>query len=363
MTQGSVNVKYQISPYYVFFLIHSMQIGAGVLSFQRMLAKATGADGWISILLAGVLVHVLIWIIYKIFSLVPGDITFVNTDTLGKWFGNIINLLFIIYFFMLSNAVLSTYINVVHVWMFEDITSWGLAAIFFGLMYYIISGGFRTITGITFLSVILSYWLLFVLFYALQYSDFYHLLPMFTHSLLDILKGTKDSTFNFIGFDMLLMFYPFIKNAETSQKFAHWGTFATTCLVLFFYLVTLVFYSVDQLILNIWPTLTMVSIVELPFLERFEYIEISWWALVVTPNMTIPLWAASRAFKQVFHIQQKYVLWVMGLIIVAPHFFFLDKEIIPVLNKLVVNLGYVLFLYLSVLLIIIYLKKKMRNKL
>ncbi len=34
-------------------------------------------------------------------------------------------------------------------------------------------------------------------------------------------------------------------------------------------------------------------------------IDVSWWAIVIIPNMTIALWAASRAFKRLFNVQQK----------------------------------------------------------
>ena len=34
-----INQAYQVSPIYVFFLIHSAQFGAGVLGYSRIIAK------------------------------------------------------------------------------------------------------------------------------------------------------------------------------------------------------------------------------------------------------------------------------------------------------------------------------------
>ena len=42
---SKVQEKYQISPIFVFFLIHGAQFGAGVLGFARITAKAAGYDG------------------------------------------------------------------------------------------------------------------------------------------------------------------------------------------------------------------------------------------------------------------------------------------------------------------------------
>ena len=363
MNQAGVNEKYKVSPFYVFFLVHSMQTGVGILSFQRVLAKTTGTDGWISILLAGLIVHIMIWVIYKIFSIVPGDIVSANNQAFGKWIGNFFSLLFILYFLILGMTVMISYINVIHVWMFDEVPSWAFALVFLILIYYINTGGFRTITGIAFLCSILTYWLLFVLFYALKYSEFTNLLPVFHHTLSDIWKGTRSTSLTMLGFEMIVMYYPFIKDAKSSQKYAHGGALTTTLITLFVYLVSLVFYSQKQLQLTIWPTLTLTSIVELPFIQRFEYIDVSWWAIVIIPNMTIALWAASRGFKRLFSVQQKYPLWGMSIIILLTNIFVFNIDSLYILRKIVNPYGALFIaLYLPLLLVVIYIKK-MRKRL
>ncbi|PRS35660.1 hypothetical protein C6W19_17605 [Bacillus sp. RJGP41] len=358
MNQASVNEKYKVSPFYVFFLVHSLQTGLGVMSFQRSLSIATGTDGWISILLAGLIVHLIIWLIYKIFSLVPGDIISANNHAFGKWIGNFFSLLFILYFFVLGLTVIIGYINVIHVWMFKEVPSWAFALVFLILIYYIITGGFQTITGITFLTVIISYWLIFVPFYGLKYADFTNSLPIFDHTLLEILKGTRSTSLSMIGFEMILMYYPFIQNGEKSQKYAQGGALTTTLLMLLLYFGSVVFYSEKQLAITLWPTLTLTSIIELPFIQRFEYIMISWWVLVIIPNMVIPLWAASRGYKRLFNVQQKYPLWGMSILILLINIFLFDVDSLHILNK-IINPYSVCFLvlYLPLLLVFINIKK------
>jgi hypothetical protein len=166
-----------------------------------------------------------------------------------------------------------------------------------------------------------------------------------------------------LGFEMIVMFYPFIKDAKTSQKYAHGGALTTTLITVFVYLVSIVFYSQKQLELTIWPTLSLTSIVELPFIQRFEYIDVSWWALVIIPNMTIPLWAASRGFKRLFNVQQKYPLWVMSIIILLTNIFVFDVDSLYILRKIINPYGALFVaLYLPLLLVVIYIKK-MRKRL
>jgi hypothetical protein len=159
------------------------------------------------------------------------------------------------------------------------------------------------------------------------------------------------------------MYYPFIKDAKTSQKYAHGGALTTTLMTVFVYLVSLVFYSHKQLELTIWPTLSLTSIVELPFIQRFEYIDVSWWAIVIIPNIPIALWSASRGFKRLFNVQQKYPLWGMSIIILITNIFVFDIDSLYILDKIINPYGvFFLVLYLPLLLVIIYIKK-MRKRL
>ncbi|MBR8646253.1 GerAB/ArcD/ProY family transporter [[Brevibacterium] frigoritolerans] len=63
-----------------------------------------------------------------------------------------------------------------------------------------------------------------------------------------------------------------------------------------------------------------------PLSKGFEYIDVSWWAIVIIPNMTISLWAASRGFKRLFSVQQKYPLWGMSIIILLTNIFVFDVD-------------------------------------
>ena len=52
---SKIKAEHQISPVFVFFLIHGAQFGAGVLGFARIIAKAAGYDGWMGVLITGIM--------------------------------------------------------------------------------------------------------------------------------------------------------------------------------------------------------------------------------------------------------------------------------------------------------------------
>ena len=95
---SKVQEKYQISPIFVFFLIHGAQFGAGVLGFARIIAKAAGYDGWMGVIITGIFIHILIWMMYVLLKETNGNLVDLHRQTFGKWLGNGISIIFMAYF-------------------------------------------------------------------------------------------------------------------------------------------------------------------------------------------------------------------------------------------------------------------------
>ncbi|MFC5529731.1 GerAB/ArcD/ProY family transporter [Cohnella yongneupensis] len=304
-----MNERYLVTPYFVFFLISSNQIGIRLASFQRDLIKGAGYDAWISILLCGVGIPIIVWMMYRTLNKAKKDVTSINRYCFGKWVGNGLNVIVSLYFLLAAYTSLRSYIEVVQVWMFPLMKTWQISIIFLLLIYYIVSGGFRVITGVCFWGVVIPFLILFPLvFFPLEFARFSNLLPFFHHSLNEIWISTREMLPPLLGFESLLLFYPFIKNPEKSQKWAHIGVMFSIFIYLTVAIVSFLLFNPARLPHVIWPTIHMIKIVELPFIERFEYIVVSMWCLAVLPKICLSLWGACRALKNVIPIKQRAVL-------------------------------------------------------
>ncbi|MFC0270615.1 GerAB/ArcD/ProY family transporter [Metabacillus herbersteinensis] len=355
--------RFQVSPFLVFYLIHSLQFGVGVLGFQRVVAEKSGHDAWIAVILAGVLVHAALWMIYRILKGANGNVITVHKEIFGKWLGGLLSMVLTSYFLLLAITVLRSYLEIVQVWMFPDINQMLFTFLFLLLVYYIISGGFRVVTGVSFFGVILPSYLIFAFFFPLEFADYRSILPVFDHSIKDIVISTKDMSLTILGVEALLIYYPFLKNVEKSQKWAHFGVAFTTVLYTFICLVSLVYFSEEQLQKNVWATLTLWKIVEMPFVERFEYIGIANWNLVILPNICLTLWCASRIIKDVTKIKQKYTVIFVCLLAFISVNFFQTREQVNMLNDIAGKIGFgVLYIYIPALFALTFVFRKIKEK-
>lgn len=346
-----VDIRYQVSPYLLFFIIYASQVGVGILSFQRGIAKEAGYDGWISVLLAGCLAQILIFIMYKLVSKANGDIVMIQRDIFGKYAGGILNFIIIIYYGLASISVLRSYIEIVQVWIFPTLPTWCLSIFFMILCYRIISGGFRVVVGVCFFSVMIpTFSLITSFFFPLKYAHIENLMPVFDHSPLEILSGIKSSIYTLAGFEILLMVYPFIRKSKSSQRFVHLAILATTLIYTLSAIISFLYFSEEQLSMTIWPELSMTKIIHFSFLERFEYIYISFYMITILAIISLLLWSSSRGFKLIFQIKQKYPLIILCFLNVIGCQFLPDRNIIIKYQELISQINFwIFYVYIPIL--------------
>ncbi|MEO2077680.1 MAG: GerAB/ArcD/ProY family transporter [Bacillus sp. (in: firmicutes)] len=355
--------KAKISPFLVFFLVHTMQFGIGVLGFQRIIALTAGYDAWISVIIAGLSIHIILWMMYKTLETVDGDIITIHTFVFGNKIGKLLSLPFIVYFLAINVTLLRTFIEVIQVWMFQDMSTFWYSLAFCGLAIYIIFGGFRTVTGIAFFGVVLPAYVYLTFLFTIPYADLKNLLPIFDHSIKDLLMASYQMSLTYLGYEILLFFYPFIKDPQKSKKWAHLGVFYTTSLYTLLTLTTFAYFSEGQLQKNIWATLTMWKVVEMPFVERFEYIGIANWNIIILPNFCIALWCGSRIVKRVTNMKQKYGVLILSMMTLIFINFFKTRlqinTLIDYTGKIAffLNYGYIPLLFFLVLIV-----KKVKKK-
>ncbi len=340
-----------------------MQVGVGVLGFQRYLAMDAGYNAWITIILAGVLVHISIWMIYRILLRddKKTDLIEVHKHYFGKYIGNFLSYAFLGYFLFMGITVVRTYVEVVQVWVFPSLATWPLTLAILLMIVYGIYNGFRVVAGVAFLGVVIPFFLVLTMFSPLEFANPNRLLPV-EFNIKEQLPAIKTMTLSYIGFESLAFYFPFIQDPKKSQKWAHFGNGLSVLIYLLVALVSFLFYSRIHLERIIYPTLTMWKVVELPFIERFEYIGIAFWLLVITPNIMISIWVVSRGMKKLLRTSQKSTLYFTAATVFLFAISYQTRESINQLNDGVSNVGfYIIFGYIPVLYIVTTIMRRFKK--
>lgn len=352
--------QFLLSTFLVFFIIHANQVGIGIHGFQRLIFMEARQDAWISVLIAGFATHIVVFVIIKTLQIYGStDIYGIHHEVYGKWLGKVLNSLYILYCLWIFSLILKNYIEVLETWIFPTVPVWLFSFSILLLVIYGVTGGFRMIVGVCFFSIALSLWMFGFIGYPLRFADFGHLLPVMESSLVSILKGAHKMTLTIVGFEILYIIYPYMEKKDKLQKYAHIGIAATTFLYLILMLLAISYFSPGQLLNTIWPTLSLFKIVKLPFIERTEYVAVTFWLLIILPNLMLYLWAAVRGAKRSFGVSQIKTMWVFTTLLFVMSLFINTRVKINRFNDFFASVAfYVTFCYPLVLYSFALLKKK-----
>ncbi|MBA2940931.1 GerAB/ArcD/ProY family transporter [Paenibacillus sp. CGMCC 1.16610] len=358
-----INKKFTVSPYLLSFIIYSSVIDAGMMYFQRDLVQDAGYDAWLSILIAAAAVHLIIWMMYKILSSsnqADTTIVSINRRYFGKIVGTCFNLAIALYFSFGAFCTFRTYLEVVQVWIFPYMQMMPLTLVALVLIYYTVSGGFRTVTGLSFWATCSIF--LFIAPLTLMVIPYLHpqnMLPALNHSTAQILKSTETMFPHFLGFEVLLVMYPFIEQQAKSQKWAQLSIVIAIGMYMLVALVAFMYYSEGQIIHTIWPTLNMISIVEFPLMQRVEYIIISIWFVKMLANISLGLWSATHSLKLSIRANPRLSLIIILVLFIAGQLIVKDHERLQLTNSFYGLTGiYFTAVFIPLMLIVTRFKRK-----
>lgn len=353
-----------LSPYLLWFLLHGTQVGISMLSFQRYIISGAEQDSWVSLLLVGLSMHVITWIMfYLLKNANAGDIISLHQQLFGKWLGKFLTLGFYGYIILLVTTEVRLYVEVIHVWVFPNTQIWIFSLMILLICIYLVSGGLRVVAGVCFFCIIIPSILLLTLYFPLKNAHWMNFLPLFNHNFYEYAKSAYHSLTLFSGVEFLLFLYPFIKNNEKAQKWAHVGMAHTTILYLFITVVTFSYFNIQQLEHTIWPTLILSKIIQFPFLERFDYLYVYNWFLIIVARCCVPLWAGTRLLRKSFSLKARPSLWITCAIVFICLVPLKGQKVIEKLDYLLtVSEGILLYGYIPLLFILVIIINFFKNK-
>lgn len=165
--QLQVDPSQQFNAYLLLFTTTAVQIGVGIYGFQSVIYKEAKQDAWISIIVSFLAAHLVVYVMFKTLEMYESnDIFGIHIDVYGKYFGNFMNLILVIYCGLAFFVIIRTYTEVINVWVFPDLSQSFITITILLLVIYTFSGGLRVIIGVCFFSYILPLWILIlVIFY------------------------------------------------------------------------------------------------------------------------------------------------------------------------------------------------------
>src|SRR5699024_7825390 len=146
------------------FIIVQLQVGVGILTMPYDIYNKAGGDSWLSILLAGLFIQVLLTGFHFLMKAYPNDHFFtIIQKVFGRVIGHVLILIYIMYFIVLAMSLLSRYASILCTWMMPLTPIWILIILMTVIVVYGALDGLETIGRFFFIaSFIFIYFLYFI---------------------------------------------------------------------------------------------------------------------------------------------------------------------------------------------------------
>lgn len=267
-------------------MIHGSQLGFGLLSLPADLAKSAGTDGWISLLFGWLLAILGSLITLQVMKKHP-DLTVY--DLLPRYFGRVLgavmNVCLIGYFLLGFFIAFSALIGFFKVELLSNTPNFLMVLLFLLPTYNLARNQVRILGRYAEISFWGFLWLSLVYLYPLKDSHWIHMLPILKEGWGPVLHGIKTTGIAFLGFEISLVLYPFLKHKEKAAAGIIIGNSITLVMYMIVTVVSFLFFSPDDLLSYEFPTLKVLKVMEFRFLERVEIV-----VLVAYVFLSIRVW-------------------------------------------------------------------------
>lgn len=304
-------------------LIVSM-IGIGVFYGPSSLAKIVGRDGWISALIMGGVLFLLLYMINHLMKLNDyKDIVTILNNTYGRILGNIISLVYAIVMIYILSISLRTFADVINMYLLQKTPRGFIIVIMIFIGVYLVRGGLTNIVHfneITFWIMVIP--TIFILLLNIPNSNFTMLLPMLRERPISYVKGVLDILFLVNGFCIAFVLLPHVKRKESITKIFR----SSSIFIALFYAITFIFVistlSAEQTAERVFPTITMLKSINTRsgVLERWDGLVMALWILFYFTNFCNTYYFSSYIVKKVLnleHIRISSILFIPVIYIAA----------------------------------------------
>jgi spore germination protein (amino acid permease) len=301
----------------------SIVVGISVLSLPNAAVGAAHQDGWIATALGSIYPLYVTILASFIITLYPNtSIMELSIQFTGKFFGNILNILFMVQFLYYAVGVLAAAANLLQVYSVWFMSKTQIILIFVVLVIYLSLKDLKVLSRINLIAFIMMLILLTTTSTAFKYGSLLNIEPILNTNIKDILKGTKESAFSYAGMEGILIIHPYVKDKQKLIK----ASFITVGIITFFYtwsvFTSTLYLGPDIIPKALWPVNYVTESVKIPAINNFRFILLILWPIIIYKTVMTEHYLCAEIMNKVIKLNiKKWCIILSPVLLIGPMFF------------------------------------------
>lgn len=275
----------KISAFQLGVLIIVTTIGVGILTLPRNVVEIADTDGWILIITAGAIIIGISLMINTLANKFPNETIIEFSRDLGGYpLSILIGIILFLYFIVLAAFSVRIFGEVLKMFLLPNTPIEIIIITFLITITYLIRSDFEGIVRFYQIIILIMFIPYFIaLFTGTANLEYSNVLPAFQTSPMDILTGTIQVIFSFIGFEAAFLFLPFVSDKENMKKTLIIVISIITFIYLISTLIVLASFGSHAIQTLMWPLMSYIKSIQVPgaFIEQLEGVIMTVWVLFI----------------------------------------------------------------------------------
>jgi len=285
-----------------YIIIISIMIGTGILGLSRVVSDIAQQDAWISVLLNGIFISIIMAVIIHTVRKYPED-NFLQyiSYLLSKPIAYLVTIAYIIYATLATATIIRFLLEMIRTWLLETTPMAILSLILVLTAVYMVKNGLTIVAR--FNEVLFFYLIVFILLIlvALPETQLINLRPVGGSGIKSIIKGAIPSFYAFGGYEVILVYYTYISDKNT--KILKYSVLSVLSVTLFYTITVasqIALFGPDELSRVLYPSMNYLRAVDFPVFERMELFFTVFWSFTVIGTMGLQFFSGCLLSQIVF---------------------------------------------------------------
>ena len=256
-----------------------------------LLTGVDGPEGWISVLIAALILFFAIKAVNKAMKTYDEDtIISVSDKVFPKFISKLIGIYYIFMFLTVNSLIMKDFAEQVKLMMmFRTPLSTVIVAILLTAAYAAKKGihTIANITNIVLLTSLIPY--LLIIIFSTYYADYSNIFPVYPPDMEGILKSVPNAALSFFGFSLLLFSNSRVSAKGKNPKINKRYLLISAVLYMVSYLLIIVKFGTKEAANLVWPFVSIMKFVNIPgfFFESTEIVGLCLQIIVIFTSICI----------------------------------------------------------------------------
>lgn len=284
-------------------LIINMVYAKAIGVTQGSMAREVGRDIWLSTIISSIIAALLMVLIVTIIWRMPdGDLFKQGEKLIGKWFGKLLGLLFLIFFMGSFTVTMVTFVYHLNDYFLPEAPTWLIVLVAILVASYVLHFGIEVIARMALIGVFSILCLnILLLLGSLERFDIRELLPVFESGIGNTMWAGRHHLADWAMVIMMsAIILPMVKNPSTWKRSGLSGILYGTAFVAMWPIVEVGVMSADVTAQYAISCMQMARSAQIGlYIHRYEMIMVAFFALSIMTQLMMSLYCAAVSLQKV----------------------------------------------------------------